>query len=411
MSTLAHDEVKYEVIELKFSNGLSDREISDLTGIPRSTLGDFFRKESHKDFWLNYESKEDSEEVDTDIENLCESDDWHVANLAKRLRTAQKTNTQLRRALNASTDTTSHIPEMIKAVEKATANLAVIEDFGRPLMYRDDQERICEILLSDYQIGKKGQHYNSNLAEQAMRKYGEQIVKTVSSNNTSKIILALIGDLVEDHMKHGVQSATSTDCGLSEQMALAIEHLWKYIVKPIAEFGIKTEVVCIAGNHGSSQHKGMDMYKAGLFSYDYVIYKALEGYCKVSGFDQVKFIIPEGCFGYTDIFGRYVVYEHGYFNTATEKSLEDQRNKRANQMKRHVEYFRCGDMHHVCNYDNGKLVVNGAFFGVDTAGEEYSGILGFSSIPAQVIMVHEDDKSVGRNTVKETIVVQVADGY
>ena len=222
-----------------------------------------------------------------------------------------------------------------------------------------------------------------------------------------RIVFASLGDIVEDHMKHGVQSATSTDSGLAEQMANAIEYMWKYVIQPLAVLGVPMEVMCIAGNHGSSQHKGMDMYKAGLFSYDYVIYKTLEGYCEAAGFNHVTFTIPEGVFGYTTIYDHYVVYEHGYFNSATEKSMEDQLKKRGQQIKKYVEYFRCGDMHHLCSYDNHKMVLNGAFFGTDTTGVEYSGILGFNSVPSQAVMFHTDNKIVGRNTVKEFISIQV----
>ena len=402
-----------EVVKLK-QQGLSDREVEAATGVPKSTVNDLMNRRSNKAqvWWAEHEDKLAEE---SELDALVNSPDWHIANLAKRLRTAQRTNTQLRRALNSTTDAQTHIPEMIKAVEEATKNLRYgARTFENTHIYEDKSaEVIYEILLSDYQIGKKGQCYNSHLAERAMQKYGHEILKKIKqdSKKINKIVLALMGDLVEDHMKHGVQSATSTDSGLAEQMVKAISHLWDYIVHPLALLGVELEVVCIAGNHGSSQHKGMDMYKAGLYSYDYVIYKTLEGYCKVAGYSKVKFIIPEGCFGYTNIFGRYVVYEHGYKIGCDERSLEAQRAKRANQLKRHLEYFRIGDKHHVCNYDNGSLVVNGAFFGVDNTGEEYSGILGFNSIPAQVMFVHKEDRSLGRNTIKETIVVQVADGY
>ncbi len=426
MSRLNDDTIKSKIIELD-SQGYTNRQIADACNIPRSTVGDFLRKDTYQSWWakqgqtVEEEFEVTSPDSDTvgeaiEVASLCESADWDVANLAKRLRTAQRTNAQLRRTMNAATDVATHIPDMVKAVEKATQKVSLHEPVVQAFPKQGGtEEAIVEILLSDYQIGKVGQYFNSKLAEQAMKKYGEAIQKIIYSTalnySPQKIVLALLGDLVEDHLKHGVQSATSTDCGLSEQMALAIEHLWKYIIQPLAESGIPMEVVCIAGNHGSSQHKGMDMFKAGLYSYDYTIFKALEGYCKVGGYDQVEFTIPEGCFAYTEIFGRCAVYEHGYFNSCTEKSLEDQRNKRSNQLKRHVEYFRCGDMHHVCNYDNGSLVVNGAFFGVDTEGQEYSGIMGFSSIPAQVTMVHTKERSLGRNTVKETHTIQVADGY
>lgn len=406
-----------EIVKLSTEDSLPSRVIAKMFDCGKTTINDFLSKKTHHSFWEALEGFIEDEGDGEDIGLLCDSADKDVANLAKRLRTAQRTNTQLRRALNGRTDTTQHLSDMLAGVERATRALNVEKGIPKKTTDKHAQKRedaVAEILFSDYQIGKVGQHYNSKLAEMAIKRYSNKVLsKLVDQDkyNFTKIVIGSIGDLVEDHLKHGVQSATSTDSGLSEQMANAISHMWKYIIKPIGDLGIPVEVICIAGNHGSSQHKGMDMFKAGLYSYDYTIYKALEGYCDVIGFDHVKFVIPEGCFGYTTIFGRLAVYEHGYFNSCTEKSLEDQCKKRGQQLKRHVDYFRCGDMHHLCNFDNGRLVVNGAFFGTDTEGVEYSGILGFSAIPAQVMMVHTDEKSLGRNTVKEIYNIQVADGY
>jgi hypothetical protein len=410
------DDIKLEIIQMD-SEGLGSRKIAKELNIGKSTVGDFLRKKTYQKWWAEYEAgaqepQETSEEEI--IDELCDSPDEHVANLAKRLRTAQRSNTQLRRVINGSVDQTDHFEDMIKAVEAATRNL------GGGIVVKNDYKKAkgstlatAEILFSDYQIGKIGQYYNSELAHKAMAKYSKSILEELANEEYTfeRIILASLGDTVEDHLKHGVQSATSTDSGLAEQMANAIEYMWTYLIQPLGVLEIPMEVYCIAGNHGSSQHKGMDMFKAGLYSYDYVIYKALEGYCKVRGWDHITFVIPEGVFGYTEIYGRGVVYEHGYFNSCTEKSLQDQKAKRSQQLKRHIEYFRCGDMHHVCDYNCGQEVVNGAFFGVDNGGEEYSGILGFNSIPAQKMMVHTREASIGRNTIKRNINIQVADGY
>jgi hypothetical protein len=299
------------------------------------------------------------------------------------------------------------------AVGKAISALPKIKGYKakRPSKAkRQGTPAIAEILFSDYQIGKIGQHYNSEIAEESMARYSAAILQKMGDKSYSfeKIILASIGDIVEDHLKHGVGSAVSTDSGLSEQIAKATAHMWEYILKPLGDLGIPMEIICIAGNHGASQHKGMDSFKAGLFAYDYAIYKALEGYCKVAGYSHIEFYIPEGCFTYATIFDRTAIYEHGYTNNCTEASMDKKLKDRGNQMRVHGDYFRCGDMHHTCSFDNGRLVMNGAFFGTDTQGVEYSGILGFSAIPAQVMMIHTESNSVGRNTVTETINIQVA---
>lgn len=388
---------------------MSSRKIGKVMGCSKSTVNNV---------WSVYLDGVQSapEEVDTEaeLELDCLSTDIHIASLAKRLRTAQRANSQLRKISNGSIDTTAHFNDMLLGVKNATTRLNTCGDFGSPVRLKTDATpAVGEALFSDFQIGKVGQYYNSSLAEKAIAKYGEGLLEELTNPEFffERIIFASLGDTVEDHLKHGVQSAVSTDSGLAEQMANAIEYIWKYVIRPIGELGIPMEVICIAGNHGSSQHKGMDMYKAGLYSYDYPIYKALEGYCKVLGWDHVQFNIPEGVFAYTTIYGRTAVYEHGYFNGCDEKSLTNQKGKRGQQLKRHVEYFRVGDMHHVCDYNNGQEVVNGAFFGVDDGGIEYSGILGFNSVPAQKFMVHTEERSIGRNTIKRNVNIQVADGY
>lgn len=413
--SLENDDVKQQVISLK-EQGYTSREIEDLTGVSKSSVNSFLAKDTYKDWWSSQDSIMDE---DDGLEDLCNSSDLDVAKLAKQLRTAQKTNAQLRKVNNHAFDVSTHIPDLIVGVEKAVSrlNAGVLPEAPRLIKRLAGQDScVVEILFSDWQVGKVGQYYNTKRAISSLEKYGNEVYSTLrdleaTDTHIDKIIFASLGDIVEDHLKHGVQSATSTDSGLSEQIATAIIEVWNRVLQPICSLGYPVEVVCVAGNHGSSQHKGMDMYKAGLYSYDYPIYKAWEGFCKQAGYNWTKFIIPEGCFAYTQIYGRHVVYEHGYFNQSTEKSMEDQRSKRSNQLKRHVEYFRVGDMHHVCNYDCGKLVVNGAFFGSDTEGVEYSGILGYNSVPAQVVMVHKDTDSVGRNTVDQFIQIQVADGY
>lgn len=346
------------------------------------------------------------------LDSLAESSDMDVAALAKRLRTAQKANAQLRKIHRQSLDGTEHFEAMQKAVEMATSRIR----YSQPKTYvparLGAQKATMEVLFSDFQIGKIGQHYDSDLAHKGIKRYGEKILQLVEERKMTydleRIVFASLGDIVEDHMKHGIQSATSCDSGLAEQMANAIEYIWTYLVQPLAVMGIPMDLYGIAGNHGSSQHKGMDMFKAGLYSYDYTIYRALEGYCKVAGYDNVRFHLPEGVFGCVNIYGSNFVYEHGYFNASTEKSISDQMKKRGQQLRMHVDGIRIGDMHHVCSFDNHKMVLNGAFFGLDTEGLEFSGILGFNSVPAQVVMFHTPEYIDGRNTIKEFISVQLA---
>jgi len=404
-----------KIVEMK-SKGIGSRAIAKELGIGKSTVNQYYNHWCNEQQECNEKDQvktQDSFEDNLDI--LCEHPDFSVSNLAKRLRSAHRTNTQLRKIQREITDTEYNFKEMLEGVNKAVSKVKVTQ-FDKSLFERPDipnttnKHGTFEILFSDWQIGKIGQHYNTPVAIKALKQYGCELLGIVSRKIlfTDKIVFASLGDIVEDHMKHGIQSATACDSGLSEQISNAIVNIWENVLEPILKLGIPTEFVGVAGNHGSSQHKGMDIYKAGLYSYDYIIYTALKQLAKTGGYTNVTFNIPEGVFAHTEIYGNTVIYEHGYFNSATEKSMHDQMKKRGQQIKKHVEYFRCGDMHHQCSYDSHKLVLNGAFFGIDNLGVEYSGVLGFSSVPAQAVMWHQPESNVGKSSVKEFHTIQLA---
>ena len=404
-----------EALELRGKMG--SRAIGAKLGKGKSTINSFFN--TYDSFNEQLEDLEPSEvveaatEYDGDLDTLSEHPDFSVSNLAKRLRAAQKSNNQLRKVQRELSDTEVDSEAFFKRMQSAVESINK-EPYsvyvGRPLKASNAAVGTLEILFSDMQIGKLCADYNTEIAKQRMIKFSNGIQDIIENTpyKIERIILASLGDIVEDHLKHGVGSASACDTGLAEQMADAIQLIWKELLVPLFRLGIKTDVMCIAGNHGSSQHKGMDVYKAGKFAYDYPIYRALEMLTETAEFENVNFIIPEGVFGYLNIYGNYVIYEHGYFNQASEKGMNDQMKKRGQQIKKHVEFYRQGDKHNVQMFDCGKIVLNGAFFGNDHNATEYSGVLGFSAIPAQVVMVHSPEEKVGRNTVKEFYSIQLS---
>lgn len=409
--------LQLDIIQAKLS-GESSRSIAE------RLLGSRTKKSSVNNTYNRYlELLDESEDVlddttseieyDNDLDVLATNPDFSISNLAKRLRAAQKSNNQLRKVqrelFDSELDTETFFKRMRDVVSDVNKEPYTVR-VGKPLKRSEASVGTLEILFSDMQIGKVCADYNTDVAKQRMVKFSKGIQDIIENTpyKIERIVVASLGDIVEDHMKHGVGSASACDTGLAEQMADAIALIWKELLTPLFMLGIKTDVMCIAGNHGSSQHKGMDVFKAGKFAYDYPIYKALEMLTQTAEFNHVNFIIPEGVFGYLNIYGNYVIYEHGYFNQASEKGMNDQMKKRGQQIKKHVEFYRQGDKHNVQMYDCGKIVLNGAFFGNDTEATEYSGVLGFSAIPAQVVVVHSPDEKVGRNTVKEFHTIQLA---
>jgi hypothetical protein len=410
-----------QIIELSLTK--SSREIAKSFDVNKSTINYFLSRKTHNKFWTKYDSGHFCEEGTTitpdtlgedDLTSIIEkSEDVDIVKLAKQVRTAQRTITMLRRVSRNTFDGIDSSKSLIEGVKQATQGFK--DSGGIRLDYRPHttvKNATLEVLFSDLQIGKVSRHFNTEVAKKSVRTYGLSILKELVARenkySVERIVFAMIGDIVEDHLKHGVGSATSTDTGLSEQMADAIECVWEGLLKPLAELKIPMDVICVTGNHGSSLHKGMDSFKAGRFSYDFVIHHTLRKYCELSGFDHIKFNIPDGTFGHTEIYGKYAIYEHGYHNPQTEKGMQDQLAKRGNQLQIWPSYWRQGDKHHTIQFQNSHLCCNGAFFGMEDEGIEYSGILGFNSDPTQTIMFHVDDKRKGRSNIKETINIQLS---
>lgn len=452
MSTIKTEDMKYQVILLD-ATGHNGRQIFEETGVPQSTSNDFLRKLSWQKWWsemycedkansqlqcataeegdiVAVEEKiwEDVAEIvaekvvgndkatkskdteEEDLEDLCNDSDWHVASLAKRLRTAQRTNTQLRKSVNNVFDDDSvRVEDMVSLLSKNLAGKFYKYKAKPP---RPVKQRTVEILFSDLQIGKISESWNTELAKNALKYYGQEVLRIVEEASPERIIFASLGDICECMLKHGIQSAISTDTSNAEQMANAIEYIWWDVLAPLIDLGIPMEVVSVQGNHLSSTGKGADMFKAGRYGYDYTISKTWENMCKIVGADHVTFNVPEGNFATYTIYGKLTVAEHGYeCKGSSELAMMALRTKRATNLQQYVHRLVIGDLHHVCNYDNGNLVVNGAFFGVAYDAIEYSGIMGYHAVPAQVVLIHEPVTGIGQNTVVETKVIQIAKGY
>ena len=336
------------------------------------------------------------------------------AKMAKQLRTAQRTNSLLRKINRGFADGTNEKQENVfeDVIGELSKNLeGKFYEYKAPKITKCT-EKTVEILFGDWQFGKVSESWDSKIAAKASVYYGQELVKIINEIKPERIIFTALGDNIEDFMKHGIQSAVSTDSSNAEQTADCIEKVWFNILAPLVEFGIPMDFVGVVGNHGSSEHKGMDMFKAGRFCTDYALYKTWENMCKIVKADHVTFNLPEGHFATYDIYGKLTLAEHGYeCKGSSEAALIGLRNKRSTNLQTFINRVVVGDMHHYCNYDNGNLQVNGSAFGVAFNAIEYSGIMGFHAVPCQIVNVHEKTTGVGQNTVTETKVIQIAKGY
>ena len=347
------------------------------------------------------------------LDTLCESKDFNVSNLAKRLRTAQRTNTQLRKIQREMFDSEGSTDYDFASVMKdVVKDLVKVKPVVQPYPDSKKNKRTVEILFSDLQIGKITEHYNTEVAIKALEYYGQEVLKKVNQVKPERIVFAALGDNAESNDKHGIQSAISTDTGNAEQMVNCIREVWKSVLLPLFSLGIPVDFHGVQGNHLSSTIKGMGNFYEGRYGWDYAIYSAWELLSETMGFDHVTFTIPEGIFGTYEIYNRTTVYEHGYeLKGQGEGALQKLKEKRMNNTKKWIDRIVIGDRHHSEIYGCGDFVLNGAFFGIAQKGVEYSGNLGFNSNPMQTILVHEPTELPNVSTVVGIHCVQIVKGY
>ena len=353
--------------------------------------------------------EEDWRVEENTLEGLCEHPDWNVSNLAKRLRTAQRTNNQLRKIQREVFDTEDYdfksvMQDVVKDLSEVT-----IPEIKIPT---PKSNKTVEILFSDLQIGKVTEHYNTEIAIKALAYYGKEVLSKVIQTNPERIVFTALGDNCEDNMKHGIQSAISTDTSNAQQLTNCIREVWKHVLLPLLSLGIPVDFYGVQGNHLSSTIKGMGNFYEGRQGWDYAIYSAWELLSEAMSFKHVTFTLPEGIFGTYDIYGKKTVYEHGYeLKGQGEGALQNLKEKRMNNTKNWIDRIVIGDRHHSEIYGCGDYVLNGSFFGISREGVEYSGNLGFNANPMQTLLVHEPTTLPNVSTVVDIHCIQIVKGY
>lgn len=266
-----------------------------------------------------------------------------------------------------------------------------------------------ELLLSDLQIGKLSPGYDTNVARKRLFEFGRAALFQIEQKASvgyriERIVLGLLGDIIESDMKHA-NSGRATDSSTSEQLFDAQQGLFEFVIEPLARYGIPMDIIAITGNHDWDGH-GINMFEPGKNHLSWCMYRSLEMLTTRVGYSNVVWTIPEGSYALVDFYGQKALYEHGVGVANTEVAMKSHKIKRSEQEKQHLTYFRMGDKHTVTSFNSGQLVVNGAFFGACAGGTEYSGIVGYSSTPAQWMGFHVARKDK-RLTLYDSFVIQL----
>lgn len=257
-----------------------------------------------------------------------------------------------------------------------------------------------EILLSDLHYGKlvyavDGEHisFNAEIARKRMRYLADIFIREIEDSqksfNVTKLVVALMGDIIESYTMHGLESAKGCEFNNSEQMRIATQSLFEDFIVPVAKLGIPITIPCIPGNHDRTS-KEKTYNQIGVDYVTHVIYHTLEQYCKYSGITNVEFVITKQSYVVLDIFGDKILYHHGdlAFRGTGHQKLKNFRKDVEEQVGFKIRGSRSGHTHEYVVYGRGEDIVNGCLVGQD----DYAHNKGYSTEASQTINDYVDTK-------------------
>lgn len=327
--------------------------------------------------------------------NYFETDDpsVKVSHLKEILRT-KKTNSKTAREnkaileyLNTSDTILDEIRQVVKDINKLPKSPTPVK------LEKGKRNMTLELMLSDLHYGKKTKEFDLETARSRMKQLSDVLLKEIERSsvlyNVHRVIIALIGDIIESYTMHALESARSCEFGNSKQVYWAIHSIFNDLILPVALRGIAVEVPAVTGNHDRTE-KDRTFNNPGSENLTWIIYHALKDLCEAKGLKNVTFHIPEGPYCILPVYRNKILYEHGD-NTANanRSSLEQHLSKRQSQTKTIIDFFRLGHYHEYTVYGRGRIIVNGSLPGQDS----FADVLGFDTVATQALNAYvETDK-------------------
>ncbi len=329
--------------------------------------------------------------------------------ISRKLRLQQNNNSALRRDLRNLTDAAISKSEVLTSISQVISSMEFNNKATFIPKVTGGKKITIELLFSDLQLGKLMDGYDSQIAVRRVDEWIEVAMNRIFSYQhqgyeIEKIILAVLGDVIESDKKHA-NSGRGCDIGTAQQIEMSIDILFNRVIKQLAKFNTELDVVMVTGNHDHDGH-GLNMFMPGREHLSWPLYHSVRMLTEAYGI-RSNFFIPEGSHHVHDIYGAKVLYEHGVGVATSAASMRKHVASRTNQVKEYIHLFRMGDKHNVCRFNNDQLVVNGAFFGDDRIGSDYSGIAGYDGYPAQVMFAYVERADDRRTPIFDSLVIQL----
>lgn len=278
------------------------------------------------------------------------------------------------------------------AIERLDPPIYQIPKF-RPSLNKKNMT--MELMLSDIHFGKKSESFDLSVLKTRLSKLKDVFLtemqyKKDQGYNVERIILSLLGDIIESYTMHGSESSLSCEFGNPRQIYTAIKVIFDEIMLPIARTGIKIDVPAVCGNHDRTEvHRTYN--NPGENYMTWIIYNCLKDYCELAGLTNVKFDIPIGGFTTSEIYGHVILFEHlDNLKSTAKGSLDDLITDRSKQLGIQIKMLRGGHWHEYVCYERGRAIINESVCGQDS----YAKVKGYASTAGQTINFYVDDKKL-----------------
>jgi hypothetical protein len=243
-----------------------------------------------------------------------------------------------------------------------------------------------EPLFSDLHIGKLTRDFNREVLQRRLSHYACEILEISRTINVERIVLAALGDFIENQTMHGIHSVRNCEFSTSQQIQFMIEDFWEYVLLPLCLEGIPIDFFGVSGNHDRDT-PSREYHYPGRHNFTFIIYNTLKLMAHTCGFKHVKFEIPDIAYCQVQIYGLNVVFEHfDQLKSMNPDSAVKLIQKRSDQLEKPIHHIRGGHFHTANFIDGGRIVFNGGMPG----GEGYSDTKGYKSNPGQVVSVYSN---------------------
>tara|TARA_R100000808_G_scaffold19177_1_gene41748 strand:+ start:877 stop:1887 length:1011 start_codon:yes stop_codon:yes gene_type:complete len=164
------------------------------------------------------------------------------------------------------------------------------------------------LCLSDWQVGKVTDTYDSKIAAKRVRQMTNQAADLLKKEEPKVLHVVLQGDMVEGEAIFAGQPFEIDD-DLWTQAAKTVPQLITYVITKLSPLVPKIKIAAVHGNHGRSGFKGGGHSRKT--NWDLVAYNTAKLMCEIAGVKNMTWDISETWYVKQQVAGNGILCVHG----------------------------------------------------------------------------------------------------